>query len=531
MKLVVEQAEVGEEGFTITGGTEGKYQSYDEGELSLQAGVSKKIVVTGYNTIFIKELNPGDKIRPPGTPTQFKITSIESDTSMTLGGSQELPEGYKLPSDIEPVAFEVLKRVDTKVVFERVLDRLKSGGAVGIFPEGGSHDRTELLPLKVGIALIAFLALDHDGINVPIVPVGLNYFGAHRWRGKLVVEYGRPTSIDPADLADFKAGGNRKRNACNKLLEGIETSMRSVIVSTPDYETLELIHTARRLYQKNTKKGQMEQRQELSRRFAEGYKQLVLQTNGKPPQEWLDLQARIIAYRNELKDLGLRDYQVPALAGEHIEENISVEKVDGDQVLSILQYLYQIAHLLFMLTVAAVPVLFLNLPVGILAGLYAERRRKKALASSKVKVRGFDVVLTEKVVFCIVVVPSLWIFYAILMCTMTDMDGPTIALAIFSMPLFAYMAIVVAEAGMVDWKFVRPVLMRLFPSERKRLAALPRTRKDLQEDLRAFIKSIGPGLGEIYYKKENLDWNEILKASNKSTASPLAKSEEAKKDR
>lgn len=62
---------------------------------------------------------------------------------------------------------------------------------LGIFPEGGSHDRTDLLPLKVGVALIAYSALEKDGINVPIVPVGLNYFRAHRWRGRAVVEVRR----------------------------------------------------------------------------------------------------------------------------------------------------------------------------------------------------------------------------------------------------------------------------------------------------------------------------------------------------
>lgn len=40
------------------------------------------------------------------------------------------------------------------------------------------------------MALIAYSALEKDGINVPIVPVGLNYFKAHRWRGRAVVEVG-----------------------------------------------------------------------------------------------------------------------------------------------------------------------------------------------------------------------------------------------------------------------------------------------------------------------------------------------------
>ncbi len=48
---------------------------------------------------------------------------------------------------------------DQTKVYEAVFDRLRSGGCVGIFPEGGSHDRTELLPLKAGVAIMALGAL------------------------------------------------------------------------------------------------------------------------------------------------------------------------------------------------------------------------------------------------------------------------------------------------------------------------------------------------------------------------------------
>lgn len=51
-------------------------------------------------------------------------------------------------------AFDVLGRVDQGAVFTRVLDFLASGMCLGIFPEGGSSDRSwftpgELLGLKV----------------------------------------------------------------------------------------------------------------------------------------------------------------------------------------------------------------------------------------------------------------------------------------------------------------------------------------------------------------------------------------------
>ena len=181
---------------------------------------------------------------------------------------------------------EIVKHVDLHIVFERVLDRLAAGGVVGIFPEGGSHDRTDLLPLKVGVALIAYSAFERDGLNVPIIPVGLNYFRTHRWRGKAIVEYGDPVYIDPSTLKDYRAGGEKKREVCNEFLDRIRDSMRSVIVSMPDYESLQIIHTARRLYQRSGIQGK--EKQDLLRRFAAGYK--ILMDSGDPPPAWLDLQ-------------------------------------------------------------------------------------------------------------------------------------------------------------------------------------------------------------------------------------------------
>jgi hypothetical protein len=50
--------------------------------------------------------------------------------------------------------------------------------------------------------------------------------------------------------------------------------------------------------------------------------------------------------------------------------------------------------------------------------------------------------------------------------------------------------------------------LRLLPSTRRRLKALPAVRQQLQTDIRAFIKLLGPSIGDIYYGKE-LDWKEI----------------------
>ncbi len=51
---------------------------------------------------------------------------------------------------------------------------------MGIFPEGGSHDRTQMLPLKAGISIMALGALAQSkGLKLSIVACGLKYFKPH----------------------------------------------------------------------------------------------------------------------------------------------------------------------------------------------------------------------------------------------------------------------------------------------------------------------------------------------------------------
>jgi glycerol-3-phosphate O-acyltransferase / dihydroxyacetone phosphate acyltransferase len=52
----------------------------------------------------------------------------------------------------EGVTFKVAPKVDQTEVYDAVFDTLSQGGCIGIFPEGGSHDRPELLPLKGTVA-------------------------------------------------------------------------------------------------------------------------------------------------------------------------------------------------------------------------------------------------------------------------------------------------------------------------------------------------------------------------------------------
>ena len=75
-----------------------------------------------------------------------------------------------------------------------------SGRSIGIFPEGGSHDRTEMLPIKAGVSIMALGAMARDPkCRIAVVACGLKYFKPHAFRSKVIIEFSRPYRI-PTEL-------------------------------------------------------------------------------------------------------------------------------------------------------------------------------------------------------------------------------------------------------------------------------------------------------------------------------------------
>jgi len=78
----------------------------------------------------------------------------------------------------------------------------------------------------------------HPDVNVKIVPVGLSYFHAHRFRSRAVIEFGSPLEI-PSELVEkYRNGGPDKREAVSRLLNQVYDALKAVTVRAPDYDTL-----------------------------------------------------------------------------------------------------------------------------------------------------------------------------------------------------------------------------------------------------------------------------------------------------
>lgn len=74
--------------------------------------------------------------------------------------------------------------------------------------------------------------------NLNIIPVGMNYFHAHKFRSRAVIEFGTPIHVPP-ELAQ-KFDGPGRRDAIGEMLETVRQGLISVTVTTKDYDTLQV---------------------------------------------------------------------------------------------------------------------------------------------------------------------------------------------------------------------------------------------------------------------------------------------------
>ena len=119
---------------------------------------------------------------------------------------------------------------------------LAKGEAVGIFPEGKSHDALAIEQVRTGAARIASQAVNNGAPELKIVPLGLNYERKERFRSTVWVNVGPPIP------ARVWLNGGEERKAVRELTGEIERRMKQVAIhlDEPSWEVvledLEALH-------------------------------------------------------------------------------------------------------------------------------------------------------------------------------------------------------------------------------------------------------------------------------------------------
>ena len=129
-------------------------------------------------------------------------------------------------------------------VFREVVEVLKGGAVVGIFPEGITHSEPGMAPLRTGAARIALGAAAQLGHVIAIVPVGLSFRAKEVFRSDAFVVRGFPLA-----WGDLAARGPDDVEAVRELTSRIDAALRGVTVNLTEWEDQPIVETALRVWE------------------------------------------------------------------------------------------------------------------------------------------------------------------------------------------------------------------------------------------------------------------------------------------
>jgi glycerol-3-phosphate O-acyltransferase / dihydroxyacetone phosphate acyltransferase len=362
----------------------------------------------------------------------------------------------------------------------------------------GRHlDSGNELTVPAGVAIMALGSLAaNPNSGLKIVCCGMNYFNAHKFRSRAVVEFGVPIDV-PKELVDMYRSGER-REATRQLLETIYNGLLSVTVTCPDYDTLmvslsmitfiiskhvKLIQAVRRLYRPKGKKLPLPMIVELNRRLTKGYERY------KDDPRIVDLKKEVLAYNRKLWQLGVRDHQV-----EYAKFSLPVV---------FFTFIYRLGKIT-LLSMGTLPGLILFAPVFIVSKVISIKKSREALAASSVKLQGRDVIATWKLLVSMAFAPLLYTFYSVLLTYWTYRNRiqgympdwvslwmvPAVGYIVF--PAITFAALRIGEVGMDILKSLRPLALSLNPTSSNTFVRLRARREQLSADVTELINELGP---------------------------------------
>lgn len=182
-------------------------------------------------------------------------------------------------------------------MFNAVFDELGSGAAVGIFPEGISHNQPALSRLKTGSARIALGGYSRHGAVFPLIPVGLVLREKGVFRSEALVIRGEPVPWD-----DLGGRSIDDQAAVRELTDRLEKALRAVTVNLEQWEDQPLIDCAEAVWSAEATGGsagveQLKRSQTAARVLAD------LRREGDP--RWVELARGLNLHRRRLQLVGL----------------------------------------------------------------------------------------------------------------------------------------------------------------------------------------------------------------------------------
>jgi 1-acyl-sn-glycerol-3-phosphate acyltransferase len=303
---------------------------------------------------------------------------------------------------------DVSRNLETFAAARKLLAR---GVAIGICPEGVSHDEPRLKPLKTGASRIAIAAAaSPEHLQVCIVPAGLYYTDKTTFRSSALLHFAEPIIVSETEL---EPDGTPAPAEVRKLSKQVETAMREVMLHVEQEEALGLIDRAEKIFSAAEVAGNDEEQRlarslELRQRFVAGYS--FYRTH--EPRRIDTIEARIARFESELKlaRIDPADLSLPPTATE-----------------TIVRLLTQIVLCLLMTPIAIIGTI-VHYPAYRLAGYLSRRLGREQ-----------DVLSTFKIISAMLLFPLTWIVIGIVVWMLAG--GLAALLAVLAVSLCGYGAV------------------------------------------------------------------------------------------
>lgn len=193
-----------------------------------------------------------------------------------------------------------------EAILEYCYSLLGKGENLFILSEGESKLEKRLRPIQKGTARMAFGAYEkYKRADIVIVPIGINYMDASRFRSKVYADFGPPIPISDY----FEAHEKNPRRAVKLLTDKIKVELKKRVIHVDKEEDDELADKLLTIMENN----QMDRPFPListkpSRQFE--FIALIQRFNALDDTQKGELSDRVDAYFNKLDALGLEDMGV-----------------------------------------------------------------------------------------------------------------------------------------------------------------------------------------------------------------------------
>ncbi|ANQ09514.1 Glycerol-3-phosphate acyltransferase [Plasmodium coatneyi] len=434
--------------------------------------------IKGINTRFKLDVQIGDKLLTQNKI--FPVTKIESETELIIQDAIDI----ECEDKKNGVPFKIIPKINQTEVYNLVTSSLKNGDTIGIFPEGGSHDRTNLLPLKPGVAIMTLCALADGVEDVSIIPVGLSYSKLYQLQGCVTLFYGNAIIISQDLCKDYN---NNHRETISKVLSKIEEGMRSCMLTSKDHETCRCIELCVSLY--------TPERMTISKNKIYNNLQLFCKMFWK------------FGNSKEIENLS---YELKCY-----EKLLEANKINDDEVWMLKQstsaatltFIEHICSLIFCV-IFGMTFSLLWLPLVAISIYLAEKHRESALKHSRVKIQGCDVVASYKVLVLLVLLPTFNIMYGLVFSLYLYQSWlKRIAFVILSMcilPICYYINLNYSAqipSLLRQMKILLKVICGKINVWRDNERELISTRHELQLKVRALVSNLGPKVSDDFLEQ------------------------------